>query len=251
MNEAMTSFNRTLLFSVFLHLAVAAAGYRIAVSQPHPRQVETTHWMIGLDTSLLTSDMAAADSSVSKRARYGDGGERAQAPPAPPVRDMEPPSARTDTPAEPLIHKAEPVLPVKNVASGSNGAAPQDPPQAAEGEIGRAFANVMSMQMVMVKLRQFYRISNKTLMGILEQSISIDERKSLEGSTGTVIATYREDGSGTFSIAADNEGLRALLNEKVRWNDIPIPKAYLLPYKTITYSIRLANGMIGISIAPG
>lgn len=241
------TFQRTFTVSVILHAAALLLLSRLAFTLPRPAaDIPTDRWVLDLTTSLLTDDSVVGVPHDT-----------------PPVR-TEPPHHGAPPPGEERV-------PVATDAGGAQTAsAPETAPAGAGADVApsqtgqpspagmnqvaqlnRAFMNTMSMQTIIAKTRQYYSVAEMALKGMVENSLTPEDAVMLEGCKGTVVVTYgKGNGPDSFDIATDNERLQTVLKEKIRWDVVPSPQGYLLPFSKVAFSIGVVRGRIGVGISP-
>jgi hypothetical protein len=248
-----------LIVSAILHLALFLSLYLFAATNRSTvKPVSAAAWVIDLTTALAGEDSGhvtvqggilaegkyiagliggSPDDSISSAEHQAD--KRPEAPV--PAENKQ----RTPQHVEDILMSAQNGKSV----SPSTAESPDGPGQTAN--IGRAFMNIMNMQAVMMKIRQYLKLSELTLKGMLEASPALAEKQKLEGCSGTVTIIYGNgDRIDSVSVKADNKDFRMLLKDSVQWDKVPPPKNYLLPYTKVTFIVRLENGRIAIGISP-
>ncbi|AJE02796.1 hypothetical protein [Geobacter pickeringii] len=238
------TFQRTFIASVILHVAVALLLSRFASTRP-VADIQTNRWIVDLNTSLLADDAPVSPPTDIPTPSTG------------PVLhdDLPSPPETLSSPDADTKHQT-PSAPEPATAGTDPGASLQAEPSLSAGtnqmmQMNHAFMNTMNMQSIIVKTRQYYSVAAKALKGMVESSLTPEDAAQLEGYTGTIVVTYgKGNGPDSFDIATDNEHLRALLKEKVRWDAVPSPQGYLLPFSKVAFTIGVIHGRIGIGISP-
>ncbi|RNC67446.1 MAG: hypothetical protein ED859_14540 [Desulfuromonadales bacterium] len=235
------TLSRTFTASLILHLAVFLLLYRLALTGNHPPEpVVTTRWTIDLATALLAEDPREPGARNVSAAR-----------------DVTPDTWPPDPGAVPA-NGAAALLPAREEAvdaaeDGAAAARAEPGPQAGTesmAQAGQAIINAMTMQAVIVKTGHYYAVTGRTLKGMLESALPYEERRRLEGCTGTVVVSYGSgDRPDSFAIDATDDQFRTALNDTIRWEALSAPRNYLLPHTKVTFSIRVANGRVGVGIA--
>lgn len=100
-----------------------------------------------------------------------------------------------------------------------------------------SFMNRVNAQFLLIKTKHFFKTTRAILKGMLEALPSPEELKALEGNKGTIIITYTDEGDlASLTIEVEGEGFRKILEEKVEWSKIPLPKNFSLPI--VSFPIR-------------
>lgn len=116
-------------------------------------------------------------------------------------------------------------------------------------DMRQSFMNKVNAQFLLIKTKHFFKTTRTVLRGMLETVLSPDGLKEIEGGRGMVVITYTDEGD-LASLTIEGEGFRKILEEKVEWSKIPLPKNFSLPYKRLTLNISIEDSRIKIVIVP-
>ena len=117
-------------------------------------------------------------------------------------------------------------------------------------EISQAFANASRVQDMMRKTRSYYEVAGMAVRKMLEGKLGSGGRQRFEGKTARIVAIYGDGAAAEFSISADNQELRNLLQDDAAWSRVPSPRQCLLQYKQVAFLVSLDNGNIQVGLSP-
>lgn len=229
------SLSRFVILSASIHLILLVGIGHYFTNTPGLEQKDSIKWLI--DVNLIMLEENPDDNpAISKRVPT----------PSPPV--IKKGGAANKATEE--VKKGEDATPEKETI-GPVIAHLQEQTSKKLETMRESFMNRINAQLLLIKTKHFFKTTRTILKGMLEALPSPEELKALEGSKGTIIITYTDEGDfASFTIEAEGEGFRKILEEKVEWSNIPLPKNFLLPYKRLTLNISIENSRIYIVITP-
>lgn len=231
--------------SLVLHLVgVLVVCWCTSLSREKSKAAETDQWIVDVDSVLLS---AVSGSN-----------------PSPVTPDTPPPVQKSEnqfiSDHEAAVQKnagdAEPAMPAEQGQSETVSTESRTVPFAeSAGNPARTppvwpSMNSMNPQAIVAQLRSYHQASIAAVNGMVRGALSPEESRMLEGTSGRVVVAFHGESIDSLMIETTSDRLRDVLQERIRWETVPLPRKFHLPIVRFSYSISFSHGRVGVTAAP-